>query len=640
MPARKSSSKKSAAATPKTDTLFEISERVKIQAVARPRGSGYDFSRARPLRIFTLDPSVSFLVGGAATVSVPFEELAPGPIGSVFEIDGRGAPAELRSGVRSTLSIDLNDRAFLLSSGLAPTPADGRFHLQMVYAVCSLTYAVFQRALGREIMWASGYRADDNSPFKLRISPFALRNERNAAFDQELGCISFGYFHAGTNPGGHTVPHGLICTALSHDVIAHETTHALLHALRAQFSVPSNPDVLGFHEGFADIVALLMHFSYADVVFEAMKASKGSIVKASLLTDLARQFGQATSKSTNASALRTALDVPNERAFDSDEFAFGADAPLQYKPDLEAHKMGSVLVSAVFEAFSTALRRRSARFYRIAGLTPGTLVESELSNDLIRALATEASDTAKQFLNICIRAIDYCPPVDIRLGEYLRALITADADVVGDDKYGYREALMRSFQRRRIFPEKMPFMSEDALRWKPPRTDLTVPGLALSDLRFGDELATPAGDEEMQRRATALGEFIVQGGVAKALHLVPVGEPLPKSVEYASPIRIESIRTTRRVTPDGRASIELVAEVTQSCTQRVGTDLIDFAGGCTLIIDAGGSIRYAIYKSVLSKSRPAQQHAAITGPLKEFWHSTKGVLTAKPNMLLQLHRNR
>lgn len=622
--------------------LYEISERVKVQAVARPRGSGYDYSRTRQLRIFTLDPSVSTLLGGAATVAVPFEELAPGPVGTVFEIDGSGAPTALRNGAKGPLTLDLNEQKLLLCNGLAPTPADGRFHLQMTYAVCSLTYATFQRALGREIMWASGYRANEDEPFRLRISPFALREEKNAAFDQELGSISFGYFHTGAKPGGHTVPKGLISTALSHDVVAHETTHALLHALRAQFANPTNPDVLGFHEGFADIVALLMHFSYPEVVLEAMRASKGSIAKATLLTDLARQFGQATSMPAGKSALRTALDVKNVQAFDSDEFASGAqddiDSPLQYDPTLEAHQMGSVLVSAVFEAFATALRRRSIRYFRIAQLSPDDVRESELTDDLVRALASEASETARQFLNICIRAIDFCPPVDIRLGEYLRALITADADVVHDDKYCYREALMRSFQRRHIFPDKLDFMSEDAVRWKPPTFDTPIPGLALTDLRFGADLATPAGEDEMRRRARALGDFVVRPEIAKALHLVAIGTPLPRNVEYAAPIRIESIRTTRRVTPDGRVNLELVAEVTQSCTMRIGDDLMDFAGGCTLIIDSAGVVRYAIYKSVLSDTRPKQQHRAATGALKEYWHKKDGKLTSRPNMLLQLHK--
>ncbi len=644
MPARKSPTKRVTRVTnaPAADPRFEISDRVKVQAVSQPSARGYDFSRSRLLRIYTLDPSVSSLLGGRATVAVPYEELQPGPRGAVFEVVSTGMPATLRvEPSRKPLALDLNERDLLLSCGLSPTPADGRFHLQMVYAVCSLTYAVFQRALGRDIIWASGVRERDDEPFRLRVFPFAMAGKRNANFDPDIGAISFGFFNAGKNPGGHTVPEGMICTALSHDVIAHETTHALLHALRAQFATPSNPDVLGFHEGFADIVALLMHFSYPDVVLEAVRASKGAIANATLLTDLARQFGQATSKSKQASALRTALDTDNVHAFDSDAFASGmdpdADGPLQYDPSLEPHRMGSVLVSAVFEAFATALRRRSARYFRLAGLTPDTVQEKDLSDELLRALAGEATETARQFLNICIRAIDFCPPVDIRMGEYLRALITADADAVADDKYGYREALMRSFQRRRIFPEKIGFMSEDAVRWMAPPFDTPIPGLALRDLRFGDDFTMPADAAEMQRRACALGEFVVRPEIAKALHFVPVDQPLPKNVNYAAPIRIESIRTARRVTPDGRAHIEMVAEVTQSCTVLVDGQAMDFAGGCTLIIGPSGRVRYAIYKKVNSKNRPREQHAFATGTLKDFWQTKQKTLSPRGNMLAQLH---
>jgi hypothetical protein len=42
---------------------------------------------------------------------------------------------------------------------------------------------------------------------------------------------------------------------------------------------------------------------------------------------------------------------------------------------------------------------------------------------LIR-LANEAAKAARHVLNMCIRALDYCPPVDITFGEYLRGIIT------------------------------------------------------------------------------------------------------------------------------------------------------------------------------------------------------------------------
>ena len=51
----------------------------------------------RPLRIYTLDPSVSDRVGGVATVLVPYEKLEPGPIGALFAVNSLGAPEELQA---------------------------------------------------------------------------------------------------------------------------------------------------------------------------------------------------------------------------------------------------------------------------------------------------------------------------------------------------------------------------------------------------------------------------------------------------------------------------------------------------------------------------------------------------------------
>ena len=610
---------------------FEISPRVTRQALVRPYRRDGRGPLVRPLRIYTLDPSVSDRVGGVATVQVPYEKLGKGPVGSLFDVRFDGAPKELLAE-----ALDLDDPHLLLSSGLSPTPTNGRFHLQMVYAVATLTYGAFKRALGREIAWATPAAADGS----LRLVVRTFVPGANAGYSRETGNLSFGYFKANRRAAGFTVRGGLICTALSHDIIAHETAHALLDGLRSSFMEPTNVDVPAFHEGFSDLVALFLHFNYPDVVERAIRDSRGTLTQGSLLTDLAREFGYARSRGGAARALRSGIDVAGIAGFDSDVLPSSDNAPTQYDPELGSHALGSVLVSAVFEAFVTIVRRKCDRLFRIAGLDPHTIGQGALNDALVKAIAQEASDVAGQFLNVCIRAIDYCPPADLELGEYLRALITADGDLERADKWGFREALMRSFRRRHIFPDHVQFMTEDAVRWQPPSHDLTIPALAFRNLRFGGEPGQAAGVKELERQARALGAFVTDARHAECFRLVAAGARLPKGIVQASPATVQSVRVSRRVAPDGRIAFDLVGEVTQSCTVDRAGALFDMNGGCTVIIDPEGRVRYSIFKRFDGNQRRARQQASMRGPLKAFWQKTGRKWTLRDQMLRRLHAAR
>lgn len=517
----------------------------------------------RPLRIYTLDPSVSDRLGGVATVEKPYEKLACGPIGSLFKIICDGAPPPFKSE-----ALDLDDPYLLMESGLRPSPANAQFHLQMVYAVCSLTYDAFRRALGRDVAWAT--EPVDDGPLRLAVRPFGVR-AANAGYSREAGDLSFGYFTVRGKRAGFTLRNGIVCTALSHDIIAHETTHALLDGLRSSFMQPTNVDVPAFHEGFSDLVALFLHFTHSEVVERAIREWHDGAGGISLLTDIAREFGYARSQSGRAVALRSGVDLNGIAAFDSDVLPSSEQSPRRYDPKMEAHALGSVLVSAVFEAFATVAKRKINRYFEIAGVDPKALGRDALSEPLLKAIAQEASTVAGQFLNICIRAIDYCPPADMEFGEYLRALITADAEMERTDKWGFREALMRSFRRRDIFPDHVRFMTEDAVRWQPPEAPLRIPDLAFAKLRFDGEPGQPASAKEMIRQANALGRSVTDPKNASHFALVAPGVKLPKGIVQAPPAQVESVRVARRVTPDGRVVFDLVAEVTQTCTAQTGT---------------------------------------------------------------------
>jgi hypothetical protein len=608
--------------------LFQVGSRV-VQQVRIARSTraapGPEY---RPLRIYTLDPSVSDRLGGVATVQVPYEPLKKGPIGALFEVRADGAPEALMA-----QALDLDDPHLLMSSGLSPTPVNGCFHLQMVYAVCSLTYAAFKRALGRDITWATSRAADGSHRLVVR----AFVPGANAGYSREAGDLSFGFFEAGERAAGFTVKGGLICTSLSHDIIAHETTHALLDGLRSSFMEPTNVDVPAFHEGLSDLVALFLHFTHTAVVERAIRESRGTLTRGSLLTDIAREFGYARSRTGQADALRSGVDVDGIAGFDSDVLPSEENAPRAYDPSLESHALGSVLVSAVFEAFVTIVRRKSARLFALAGLDPNVIGQASLSDALVQAIAREASDVAGQFLTICIRAIDYCPPADMAFGEYLRALITADGDMERSDKWGFREALMRSFRRRQIVPDHVGFMTEDAMRWQPPGRALTIRDLAFRRLRFAGEPGQPAGVRELRRQAVALGTFVTDPANADSFRLVSAGGQLPQGVVQASPAIVQSVRVARRAAPDGRVMFDLVGEVTQTCTVKRDGEFFDMSGGCTVIVDPEGDVRYAIYKKFDSEERRERQHAAMAGPLRAFWKKAGRQWKLQPEMLRRLH---
>ena len=68
------------------------------------------------------------------------------------------------------------------------------------------------------------------------------------------------------------------------------------------------------------------------------------------------------------------------------------------------------------------------------------------SVSLARA-AEEGATAAQHLLGMCVRAIDYLPPVEFEFPDFLAALLTSDAEVVPDDKHRYRDAVRGAFGR-------------------------------------------------------------------------------------------------------------------------------------------------------------------------------------------------
>jgi hypothetical protein len=108
----------------------------------------------------------------------------------------------------------------------------------------------------------------------------------------------------------------------------------------------------------------------------------------------------------------------------------------------------------------------------------------------------------------------------------------------------------------------------------------------------------------------------------------------------ASPAVVQSVRVARRVTPGGGVAYDVIGEVTQSCTIKRGSDIFDVNGGCTVIIDPDGDVRYVIAKKFDGPTRRDRHYAAMTGPLKSYWVKEKGRWRPRAAMLQRLHADR
>lgn len=636
----------------------------------------------RQLRVFAFDPSLTTEMANyevsEVVVRIPWEKdrewaesgsavlkrepgLMPGPTGDYLEV----VDVDPASG-RAYLPVDLNDRHLLATDGLAPSEGNPQFHQQMVYAVAMTTIQHFERALGRQVFWSSrevknaNGKTDRFPTQRLRIYPHALREE-NAYYDPQKKALLFGYFPARPELAADGMPGGITFTCLSHDIIAHETTHAILDGMQRYFLEPNNLDVLAFHEAFADLVALLQHFTYPEILRHQIARARGDLGTETLLGQLAMEFGRATGQ---RQALRDALGGRNAT---TGRWERREPQPQAYIDEQEPHARGAVLVASIFDAFLAIYRHRTRDLLRIATGGSGVLPAGDLHPDLVDRLAREAAKSAKHLLLMCVRAIDYCPPVDITYGDYMRALITADYDLVPDDDRNYRVAIIEAFRAWGIYPRAVRTLSVDSLRWEVP--DLSEPVQQFSRLLrpafFSDHLSSlwdqianarvrPQGIEDKFRKLTRM-EVASQvlkfsGGfhehvedaadklvAQKKMRIAdrPFGLNLGYGHIKDHKFEVHQVRPVRRQGPDGLMKQDLLIQITQRrpayfddrAQERENRRYMveehqpmapsshsDFwyRGGVTLIMDLESfELRYAIQKSVFETDRLNRQRQFV-----------------------------
>lgn len=363
------------------------------------------------LTVIAQDPSIrdgdSILT---AQVAVPAEVTEPGPRGARFHlVDYDAAQGELVPPARLSVP-DI----FRGASENDLTSA--AFRAQNVYGIAARTLATFESALGRRLNWAfHGHQ--------LFLVPRAFP-ELNAFYSPEDGAILFGYL---------SVEDGELQTCLSHDVIAHETTHAVLDGLRPRYAEPGLPDQPAFHEALGDIVALLSVFSMQEVVKRLLGGAdrEGRIppervateaLRDSALFTLADELGQ-SSGGHRGSGIRRSIDLLDG----------ASGAWREERAFIEPHRRGEIVVAAVM---ATLLRMWSERLCALV---------SERGADRER-VAEEGAKAAAHLLRMVVRGIDYMPPVELEFEDVLDSILKADEIVAPDDEeHNYRPALTEAF---------------------------------------------------------------------------------------------------------------------------------------------------------------------------------------------------
>ncbi|MGV3618138.1 MAG: S8 family serine peptidase [Fimbriimonas sp.] len=637
----------------------------------------------RRLRAYSFDPSFALSMKtrtiSEVTIEVPWEgDLQPGPVGEYLEVIDVDPATDC-----VYMPVDLNDRELLAQDGLPPSEGNPQFHQQMVYAVAMKTIKHFESALGRPIFWSAvrptGSEFDraaarhllwpDGEPNvrdqyvqRLRIYPHALR-EANAYYSPNKRALLFGYFPATTSSPAEVYPGGMVFTCLSHDVIAHETTHAVLDGMHVLFAEATNPDVYAFHEAFSDVVALFQHFSYPAVLRDQIGRTRGNLESESELVKLAQEFGQSVGRHQSLRDVLGKARVTREQATRVTPVGEVAGAKVKvdwqrYEPDAslldrmdyagEAHARGSILVAAIFDAFLSIYKARVQDLLRIATGGRGVLPDGELQNDLAERLSHEAAKSAQHVLRMCIRALDYTPPIDITFGEYLRALITADRDLVPNDVRGYRTAFIQAFRAWGIYPRDVRTLSEESLVWSRPegmnlysawdvilddareearkqslenaeqlRNELArwKPGADRREV-FENILDTQAKlkeyfDRIITQREGAWGEALRESLMFKVNGQYMLDDE-PWDWTKRVNFRVSNVRPARRVGPNGEYLVELVMEITRRAALPGDRNGHRYYGGMTVIVDMSTwDVNYIINKRLNSPARIARTKAYL-----------------------------
>lgn len=284
-------------------------------------------------------------------------------------------------------------------NGFVSEAINNRFYHQLnVWASVQHALEFYENpfALGRPIPW--GFEGN-----RLIVVPHAGFGE-NAFYDRRSKSIQFYYFGNEDHPK---------YTCLSHDIIVHETGHAILDGIRPLYHQVTSLQTAAFHEFIGDLTAILLVLFNHDMRHRVLLNSSG-LLKAEVISDLAKEFGEVIS------------DHPYLRS------AMQSETMETVKNSHDPHSISQVLTGAMWNIF-----RKMAANYR------------EKANSSSRKALYWAADRLRQ---LALQPLDLCPPCDIQFIDYARAVVRNYMIWDPVDENGFLPIILQEFHDRKICP--------------------------------------------------------------------------------------------------------------------------------------------------------------------------------------------
>lgn len=299
------------------------------------------------------------------------------------------------------------------------------------------------RVLGRKIVW--GFPGK-----QLFVVPRA-GYQANAFYHRASHSVQFLLVpDEGPPSGGENGEQLGKFTALSPDIVAHETAHAVIDGIAPFLYEAATPQSLALHEAVADLTALFVSLRTNNFVTHILDKNNGALDK-DAIGQIAEEIGSLShpKSSSGTSKPHGLRNLSNRFALPDPETEAVPEGMLPMFSQ-EPHDLSEVLSGAMFrflvKTFEAEQKRQTDR---------GVAAYSSSGYSLFRAVEMTTA--------IVYRALDYLPPGEISFADFARAMLAADKAFFPDSPAAasVRDRLVCELKRRNIKTGRQPKFQPD-----------------------------------------------------------------------------------------------------------------------------------------------------------------------------------